>query len=259
MKKLSYTVLIADDEPLALDILQHFLVAQPEIELIASCSDGQSALKLIHQQCPDIAFLDIRMPGPNGMEIAKSLQEPCCPVIVFVTAYDQFAIQAFEVQAIDYLLKPFDERRFIQAIKRAIEQVQFRQQSSIGELLKKYQALNLSASPASYSQIILVKDGGKTGLVKANELMYVEAEGNYVALYTSAHKYLLHETLTALEARLDPTLFCRIHRSILLNISLIKHIHSHFNGDYTITLQTGKTLRLSRNYKQQLERLIGNF
>jgi two-component system LytT family response regulator len=259
MKKLSYKVLVADDEPLARDILQNFLVAHPEVDLIALCSDGQSALKIIHQQCPDIAFLDIRMPGPNGIEIAKSLQQPCCPVIVFVTAFDQFAIQAFEVQAIDYLLKPFDEQRFTQALKRAIEQVQLRQQSSIGEILQKYQALHLPASPANYSPIILVKDGGKTQLVKANELMYVEAEGNYVALYTAAHKYLLHETLTALEARLDPSLFCRIHRSILLNISLIKHIHSHFNGDYTIILQTGKTLRLSRNYKQQLERLIGNF
>ncbi len=104
-----------------------------------------------------------------------------------------------------------------------------------------------------------MKDGGKTGLVKTNELMYVEAEGNYVALFTSSHKHLLHETLTSLEARLDPRLFCRIHRSILLNISFIKDIRSHFNGDYTITLQMEKMLRLSRNYKQQLERLIGNF
>ncbi len=259
MSKLTYKVLIADDEPLARDVLQSFLLSQPNAELIELCPDGESALQAMNRQCPDIALLDIRMPEPNGIELAKRLSDHCCPVIIFVTAYDQFAIQAFEVQAMDYLLKPFDKERFDQAFTRAVAQVQLRQQHSFSQLLEKYQSITLTALPANYPQVILVKDGGKTQLVKVSDLMYIESEGNYVALYTSSHKYLLHETLTLLEATLNPKIFCRIHRSMIVNISCIKDIRSHFNGDYTITLQRGKTLRLSRNYKSQLEALIGHF
>jgi two-component system LytT family response regulator len=199
------------------------------------------------------------MPQPNGLQLAGQLPNGCFPVVVFVTAYDEFALQAFEVNAIDYLLKPFDQERFDKAFRRAVEQVALRHHYSSGQLIQKYQALASLSPSGAPLEVLLVKDGGKTQLIRVTELTHLEAEGNYVALHTPSGKYLLHETLSALETVLNPRLFCRVHRSIIVQVTVIKEIRSHFNGDYTLLLNTGKQVRLSRNFKQHLKTLIGNF
>ncbi len=259
MKPNPYKVLLADDEPVARQVLQSMLAAYPDVAVVAACADGATALQALEQTCPDIAFLDIRMPQPNGLQLTGQMPSGCFPVIVFVTAYDEFALQAFEVNAVDYLLKPFDQKRFDKAFQRAVEQVALRQHYSSGQLIQKYQALASLSPPTAPLEVLLVKDGGKTQLVRVAELTHLEADGNYVALHTPTSKYLLHETLSALEAVLDRRLFCRVHRSIIVRVSSIKEIRSHFNGDYTLILDTGKPVRLSRNFKQQLETLIGQF
>lgn len=241
--------LIADDEPIAREILTNFLGKIPDIELIAVCSDGKKALEIIEKEPLDLLLLDIQMPELNGLELVSKITTEPCPVVVYVTAFDHYALQAFDANAIDYLLKPFDFERFERTIQKAIRQVNLNknENSSIQylETLKKL-------LPQEYPNIVTVKDGGRIQLVQVADLTHIEADGNYISLYTDKTRHLLYETLTSFEAKLNPKQFVRIHRSTIVNLNCIKEIQSHFNGDYSVILKNTKVLRMSRNYKDRL-------
>ncbi|MFN8353620.1 MAG: LytTR family DNA-binding domain-containing protein [Spirosomataceae bacterium] len=247
-------ILIADDEPIARDLLLHFLRKQPDTEVISVCTNGQEALEAIRQHQPDLAFLDIQMPELNGLELAKQLQINRLPVVVFVTAFDQYALQAFEANAIDYLLKPFDEERFDKTFQKAVQQYELLKKQPVDTLFEQYRTLFEQLTPPSYPELLTVRDGGRIHLIKVTELTHLEADGNYVEIHTDKAKHLLSEPLSHVENRLNPKQFVRIHRSTLVNIHAIKEIQSHFNGDYSVILKNGKVLRMSRTYK---DRLIG--
>jgi two-component system, LytTR family, response regulator len=241
--------LLADDEAIARSVLRNYLAKIPQVEVLAECADGQSAWQVIEREPLDLLLLDIQMPEQTGLALAEKVATRGLPVIVFVTAYDQFAVQAFENNAIDYLLKPFDEARFEKTIQKAIRQVELVRNGDA-----PHQAIDLIKKlwQPDYPEIITVKDGGRIQLVRVADLTHVEAYGNYVMLHTEKTKYLLTDTLTQLENRLNPKHFTRIHRSTIVHLNYVKEIQSHFNGDYSVILQNGKVLRMSRTYKSNL-------
>lgn len=249
---MTYKVLIADDELIAREILQNQLKRYPEIELVETCNDGKTALKAIEKHEPDVVFLDIQMPEMNGIDLAKSLNVSKLPLIVFVTAFDNYAIQAFETNAIDYLLKPFDDERFDRMFQKVLKQLELTNKQEFSAVFEKYGQFFQQIAQPTYAEIVTVKDGGRIQLIKIADLIYVEAEGNYISLHTEKTKHLLYETLTHFETKLNPKNFVRIHRSTIVNLHFIKEIQSHFNGDYSVILKNEKVLRMSRNYKENL-------
>lgn len=248
-------IIIADDEPIARDLLLHFLRSHAEAEVVAVCANGQEALTAIHQHQPDLVLLDIQMPELNGLELARILPEKHPPIVIFVTAFDHYALQAFEANAIDYLLKPFDAERFDKTFRKAVQQWELLRNQDISSSLERYKVIFEQLTPIKeFAELLTVRDGGRIQLVRVAELTHLQADGNYVELHTEKAKYLLTEPLTQLEDRLNPKHFIRIHRSTLVNIGCVKEIQSHFNGDYSVILRNGKVLRMSRTYK---DRLIG--
>ncbi len=245
--------LIVDDESLARDRLRQLLQPAAEIELIGECADGQEALTAIEQKKPDLVFLDIQMPELDGFDVLEAIQIRPWPVIVFVTAYDKFAVRAFEVHAVDYLLKPFDRERFQQALARAIEQVRHRAGAGQQE---RQAALLADVKPASRpAERLAVKSSGRVVLVKVAEMDWVQAAHNYVELHANTQTHLLRETLGALEQRLPPEKFVRISRSIIVNIERVKELQPLFWGEYAVVLQDGTRLTLSRRYRHKLPQL----
>ncbi len=249
---MTYKVLIADDEPIAREILQKQLKRYQQVEIIAVCSNGKEALLAIEKYEPDVVFLDIQMPELNGIDLAKNLTIKHVPLIVFVTAFDNYAIQAFEANAIDYLLKPFDDERFDRTFEKVLKQLELSKKQEFKAVFEKYGQFFQQFSQPNYAEIVTIKDGGRIQLVKTSDLFYIEADGNYISLHTEKSKHLQLETLTNFEKKLNPKTFARIHRSTIVNINFIKEIQSHFNGDYSVILQNGKVLRMSRNFKDNL-------
>lgn len=249
---MTYKVLIADDESIAREILQKQLQRYTQVELIAICKNGKEALTAIEKNEPDVVFLDIQMPELNGIDLAKSLKINKLPLIIFVTAFDNYAIQAFEANAIDYLLKPFDDERFDRTFQKALKQLELTNKQEFTAVFEKYGQFFQQMSQPSYAEIVTVKDGGRIQLLKVADLIYIEADGNYISLYTEKSRHLLSETLAHFETKLNPKTFVRIHRSTIVNLHFIKEIQSHFNGDYSVILKNEKVLRMSRNFKDNL-------
>ena len=245
--------LIVDDEPLARDRLRQLLDEQPEIELIGECADGREAVDAIRKQSPDLIFLDIQMPELNGFEVLEAISTESMPVIVFVTAHDKFALQAFEVHAVDYLLKPFDRERFDSALGRALQQVKYRQDPARAEaqaaVLAEVQA------PAKSIDRLAVKSGGRIRIVRTADIAWIESAHNYVEIHEDKQSHLLRDTISAIEQKLPPDKFVRISRSTIVNIEKIKELEPLFYGEYTVTLQNGKRLTLSRRYRSKLPKL----
>ncbi len=181
---MTYKALIADDELIAREILQNQLKRYSEIELLETCSDGKTALKAIEKYEPDVVFLDIQMPELNGIDLAKSVKTNKLPLIVFVTAFDNYAIQAFETNAIDYLLKPFDDERFDRMFQKVLKQLELTNKQEISAVFEKYGQFFQQIAQPTYAEIVTVKDGGRIQLIKITDLIYVEAEGNYISLHT---------------------------------------------------------------------------
>lgn len=245
--------LIIDDEALARDRLRQLLREQPDIEVIGECADGLTAVEAIRKEAPDLIFLDIRMPELDGFGVLQAVDLEPMPVIVFVTAYDQFALRAFEVHAVDYLLKPFDRERFQTALQRALERVRHRESAA----LKERQAAVISElKPAPITaDRVPIKSGGRVVFVKLDDIDWIESAHNYVELHVNKESHLLRETLGAFEARLAPEKFVRISRSTIVNIERIKELHHLFHGGYTVVLQNGTRLTLSRRYRDKLQQL----
>ncbi len=240
--------LIVDDEPLARDRLDQLLQDEPEIEIVGKCGDGREAVAAIEKARPDLVFLDVQMPELDGFGVLEALGPGSMPVIVFVTAYDQFALRAFEVHAVDYLLKPFDRERFQKALRRAVEQVGNR---AGGAILRRQSALLAGLQ----SSQLVVRSGGQVVRVKLDEIDWIGSADNYAELHVGAKSHLLRETLGALETRLAPESFVRISRSAIVNKQRIKELRRLFYGGYELVLRDGTRLTLSRRHRDKLEQL----
>jgi two-component system, LytTR family, response regulator len=246
---------IVDDEPLARRRIRSLLVAAGDVEVIAECANGREAIKTMEESPPDLLFLDIQMPELDGFDVLQAMGVGHVPVVIFVTAYDQFALRAFEAHALDYLLKPFDDERFEAALQRARERV--RQQQG-GDLDRRLRALLEEVrSGRGYLQRLVVPAGHRSVFIRTEEIDWIEAERNYVRLHVSGRTYLLRENLGRIESALDPTTFCRIHRSTIVNIDRIQAVESSLPGKYLVVLHDGTKLTSGRSYRRNLHALMG--
>jgi two-component system LytT family response regulator len=244
--------LIVDDEPLARAMLRSFLADDAEIEVIGECGDGYTAIEMIESAAPELVFLDIQMPDLDGFGVLRALTPDAIPNIVFVTAYDQFALKAFDVHAVDYLLKPFDRERFERTLARAKQQIALQKREGVNqELLRILSEQNARSQPVKR---ILVKSGDKAFFVRPDEISWIEAQGNYVALHVGTQSFLLRQTIYALEKQLDPAKFQRIQRSMIVNLDAIRQMHPAGRGEYEIVLKDGVTLKLSHTYRESFLR-----
>jgi two-component system LytT family response regulator len=248
--------LIVDDEPLARERVKRFLRDEKDIAVIGECGNGADAVKSIRSEHPDLVFLDIQMPEKNGFEVIRSLEGKQLPTVVFVTAYDQYALQAFDVHALDYLLKPFNRDRFQRAVDRARDQIEDRRRGDLDERLTSL--IENLRSEKKYLDRLVVKTVGRVFFLKADEIDWIEAAGNYVKLHVGRESHMIRETMNGIETKLDPEKFIRIHRSTVVHIDRIKELHPMFSGDYAVMLRDGTELALSRNYRERFLELFGN-
>lgn len=248
-RKLS--VVVADDEPLARERVLSLLAAEPDIDVVAQCRDGEEAVKAIAERRPDLVLLDIEMPRMDGFDVINAIGPDRMPTLIFVTAYDQHAIRAFEVRALDYLLKPFDRERFAGALRRARSQIDAQATGDLGRRLVAMMKDPKREAPRS--DRLVVKSGGRLFFLRSDEIDWIEAAGNYVRLHVGPQSHLLRETMNAIEARLDPERFFRIHRSRIVNVERIQEMQPWLNGEYSIVLKTGGRLTISRGYREKLQ------
>ncbi len=250
-------VLIIDDEPLARQRLRALVEDEPDLELAGECTDGRAAIAGIRAHKPDLVFLDVCMPELDGFGVLEALAAEERPAaVVFVTAHDRFALKAFDVDAVDYLLKPFDRERFQKALQRARGQIGRAQTEEVSQQLKAL--LEDARAGRKYLDRIVVKSVSRVFFLRVEEIDWIEAAGNYLKLHVGAEAHLLRETMGSLEGRLDPAKFLRIHRSTMVNIERIQELQPWFHGDYAVLLRDGTRLTLSRSYRQKLQDLFGN-
>jgi two-component system LytT family response regulator len=230
---------IVDDEPLPRSNLSTLLRLDPEIEIVSECGSGVDAPQEIRRAQPDLLFLDVQMPECDGFDVLELLGKDVPTAVVFVTAYDQYALRAFEAGALDYLLKPFDDARFIVAVNRAKQKI----------ARGKDQPRRL--------EFLTIKSAGQVAFVSLPEIDWIEAADYYAALHVGGKTHLLRRSIAELEQELDPVLFCRIHRSTIVNLNRVRGLKLDEDGDYTVLLESGTTLRLSRRYRKQLQSRLG--
>ncbi|MBS1811976.1 MAG: response regulator transcription factor [Acidobacteria bacterium] len=257
MNQTPIRVLIVDDELLGRTVIREMLRGDTEVEIIGECASGREAINLIRQHRPDLVFLDVQMPVLDGFAVLSALDPQQMPFVIFVTAYDQYAVRAFEVYALDYLLKPFDRERFSKALQRAKETMRQSRSSEVNErilaLLEKQQT-----NPAStHLERLVIKANGRVLFLRTDEIDWIEAEGNYVCLHVKKESHLLRETISGLETQLDPKRFARIHRSQIVNLDRIKELHPWSHGEYHVILKDGTELTLSRSYREHFQSLLG--
>jgi two-component system LytT family response regulator len=248
-------VLLVDDEPLALSMMREMLQSDPQVEIVGESVNGREALAAIRAHSPDLLFLDVQMPELGGFELLDSLEPGRIPYVIFVTAYDQYAVRAFEVHALDYLLKPFDQERFNTAWQRARARILSERNGGMDQkiltLLEDLKAGN------RYLERLVIKASGRIYFLDINEVDWIEAEGNYVSVHTAKKSHLLRETIGSLESQLDPKKFVRIHRSSIVRIASIRELQPWFHGEYRVNLENGTQLALSRNYRDKLQDALG--
>jgi two-component system LytT family response regulator len=245
--------LIVDDEPLARDKLRAFLARHPGFDLVGEAGDGLTAARQIDELSPDLVLLDIQMPELDGFEVLAAVEREPLPYIIFVTAYDHYAVQAFEVGAIDYLLKPVAPDRFDQALARARNQMD----RGTGDLADRLaRALEQVAPARPRVERFLVKEQGRSHFVPAAEVEWIEAAGNYLKLHTGGVLHLVRATMKEIESRLDPARFARIHRTAIVNLDRIQYLEPWSHGDQLLVLKTGEKLTLSRRYRDRLPRTL---
>jgi two-component system, LytTR family, response regulator len=237
--------LIVDDEPLARRGIRVRLERAGDVEVIGECASGSEAVTVIRHLEPDLVFLDVQMPGLDGFDVVERVGVERMPPVVFVTAYDAHALRAFDVHALDYLLKPIDDERFDTAVERARRRVAEREVSAVGRKLA-------AALEELRPRRILIKDRGRVVILNEGDVDWVEAEGDYVRVHAAGRGHLLRETMAAMEERLDPASFARIHRSTIVNVSRIRELKPHANREFTVVLKDGTKLRLSRSYRDAL-------
>ena len=243
--------IIIDDEKLARELLIEFLEPFSDIEIVAQCANGKDAVEKIEALKPQLIFLDVQMPGMDGFEVLEALKHK--PYVIFTTAYDQYAIKAFDKNAIDYLLKPLDEERFTRAVNRAFERIKA-DESNVEELIS---SLKISmASESKYSTHLFVQKSEKLLNIEVKDIIHLEASGDYTVLSTKADQFLSSSGIGKLEGKLDPEIFIRIHRSTIINLNSLKEIEKHFNGGLIVKMDNGKSFPVSRTYAKQIRKKV---
>jgi len=246
--------LIVDDEAPARRKLRSQLAAEADVEIVGEAANGPDAVNAIRSLRPDLVFLDVQMPGMTGFEVIAEVGAETMPAVVFVTAFDEFALEAFDVQAVDYLLKPYHPDRFKRALERAVERVR-RNENGAARLEKLLESI--LPRPTTYAERLLLREGERIVFVSVADIVRVSADGNYVKVFTSSGAHHIRDTMAGIEARLDPGRFARIHRSDIVNVDFVKEIQPFFHGDSMVILKTGEQLRVSRRYQDRLLRLQG--
>jgi two-component system, LytTR family, response regulator len=246
--------MIVDDEPLARRRIRDLLAAVPDVDVVAECANGRDAIRAIEASLPDLLFLDIQMPEVDGFDVLATIGVGRVPVVVFVTSYDQFALRAFEAQALDYLMKPFDDRRFDSTLRRARERLADRQGADVDLRLRAL--LDEVRGRREYLQRLAVPMNNRTVFIRAQEIDWIGAERNYIRVYAGGRGHLLRESLTHIEAELDPAMFRRIHRSTIVNIDRIQSVESTFRGEYVVVLHDRTRLASGRSYRETLHALL---
>jgi two-component system LytT family response regulator len=271
---LTITALIVDDEALARRGIEIRLAAAGDFEVIGQCANGRDAITAIQEHKPDLVFLDIQMPEMSGFEVLKSLPRESLPALIFVTAYDRYAMQAFEARAIDYLLKPVDDLRFAAALERVREQINTRNAANqrdrlveiiaeitgcgelvLGELL----AHGSKAIETRRPEVLPIRQGREIMRVPMTSIQWIDAAGDYMCIHAGGDTHILRGTMKELEELLDPRLFQRVHRSTIVNLQRVKSLRAHMNGEYFLTLDSGHELKLSRTYRDKVEYFLSDF
>ena len=248
-------VLLVDDEPLARAMLREMLSDDPDVEIVGECVNGGEAVEAINATVPDLVFLDVQMPEVGGFEVLEALGNDRIPHVIFVTAYDQYAVRAFEVHALDYLLKPFDRERFSLSWQRAKAQILQERDGGVDQRILAL--LEEMKAGSKYLERLVIKAAGRIYFLETNDIDWIEAEGNYVSVHEGKKSHLLRETISSLESQLDPKKFLRIHRSSIVRIDRIRELQPWFHGEFRVVLQNGMQLTLSRNYRDKLQEALG--
>jgi two-component system, LytTR family, response regulator len=249
---------IADDEPLARERLRFLLAADPEIEVVADCGSGSEVIATLKASRLNLLFLDIQMPGKNGFEVIEEIGLANMPSTVFVTAHNEFAVEAFKVSALDYLVKPVERKRLHEALSRAKERVQLQQAFATREQVSSLlQAMQTSVSRDQYPQRFLAKTGNTESVVSVQDIEWIEAADYYVCLHTGGRQHLLRESIRALESKLDPNKFVRLHRSAIVNIDYVREIHRDGRTDGWVLLSSGIRVRLNKTGWHKLVAMSG--
>jgi two-component system LytT family response regulator len=252
--------LIVDDEPIARRGIRQQLRPEADVEIIGECANGREAVAAIRKQSPDLIFLDVQMPLLDGFGVVDAIGVDNLPAVVFVTAYDEHAIRAFEVNALDYLLKPIDQDRFQKTLSRVrlqlngakIEQLQ----RKFASLLQHLEESKTESTRTKYSGGIAIRESSRVFFLSVDEIDWINAQGNYIQIHTEGSAHLLRETMKGIETKLDPEKFLRIRRSTIVRIERIKELHPLFNGEYAVSLRNGTQLTSSRRYRHNLEALL---
>lgn len=267
------TTVIVDDEALSRRGIERLLRRTPDFEVIAECGNGRDAVGLIQRERPDVVFLDVQMPVLSGFEVLARLPQQSLPLVVFVTAFDQYALRAFEARAVDYVLKPLDERRFEVTLERVRQDVAARRAADqrdklmevvaeitgAGEIeLETILAQGSTAIEASHPQILPIRQGRHTARVPVVSIQWIDAAGDYMCVHAEGDTHILRGTMKELEGILDPRMFQRVHRSTIVNLRFVKSLRAHMNGEYFLTLDGGQELKLSRTYRDKIELFLGN-
>jgi len=246
---------IVDDEPLARRRIRNLLTGERDVEVIAECANGNEAIESLEASLPDVLFLDIQMPEIDGFDVLQAVGVGHVPAVIFVTAYDRFALRAFEAHALDYLLKPFDDERFEAALQRAREQIR---QHRGGDLDRRLVALlETVRGDHGYLRRLVVPAGHRSVFLRTEQIDWIGAERNYIRLHVGGRSYLMRENLSRIASALDPKVFCRIHRSTVVNIDRIQAVESLFRGEYLVVLHDGTKLTSGRSYRGNLHALMG--
>lgn len=240
--------MIADDEPLARERLKMLLASDPDVEIVAECRNGNEVVRSLKATKTDLLFLDIQMPGRDGFEVIEEIGPANTPITVFVTAHNEHAVNAFEVHALDYLVKPIERKRFEQTLARVKERVQLEEAFAAREQISSaVKALRQVAPPPDRAQRFLTRSGNTASVVSVGDIEWIEAADYYVCLHTGGKQHLLRESIRALEAKLDPKKFIRLHRSAIVNLDYVREIHRDGQAEGWVLLSTGARVRLNRN------------
>ena len=243
--------LIVDDEPLAREWVRNGLQEEPDIEIVGECGDGFEAVRAVTEIKPDLMLLDVQMPGLDGFGVLASLEAQDLPAVIFVTAFDRYALKAFEAHAVDYLMKPFSSERLHDAVGRARNQIDRSSEQDLKAAL--HALLEDIQRERAYPEWLLIKKEDRSVFLRVADIDWIESSRNNVRLHVGKEVYVFHETTTGIESKLDPKKFFRIHRSTIVNIEKIKEMHPWFNGDYAVTLKDGTKLTLSSTYRERLK------
>lgn len=258
--------IVVDDETLARKGLLLRLQELGQVDVLRECANGKEALEAIAELTPDLVFLDIQMPGMTGFEVVQSLQQDNMPLVIFVTAYDAYAVNAFDVHAVDYLLKPIEIDRLVTAVEKARGRlVSQRTEDEKKRLLDivigltgkseqaVYELLKSGENPARYGEKLAIKDGASTTFVPVRDIDWIDAAGDYMCVHVKGETLIMRTTMKELEEQLDPSVFQRVHRSTIVNLDRVEKVSSHINGEFHLTLSCGTSLKMSRSYKDKVK------